>query len=66
LTAGALRAGRDFVGAAEIWAEAGARPYEARARIEHAQSRGVRPDPEIIEVLTKLGDIEYLEAHQLA
>jgi hypothetical protein len=60
-----LRAARDFSAAANIWAEAGARPYEARARIELAASQGVAPDPEMVAVLRKLGDIEYLEAHQL-
>jgi tetratricopeptide (TPR) repeat protein len=60
-----LRAARDFSAAANIWAEAGARPYVARARIELAASQGVAPDPEMVALLRKLGDIEYLEAHQL-
>src|SRR3981081_4315467 len=57
-----LRAARDFSAAANIWAEAGARPYVARARIELAASQGVAPDPEMVALLRKLGDIEYLEA----
>jgi class 3 adenylate cyclase len=65
LRAGVLRAGKHFAEAAQIWADSGAKPYEARARIELAESQGVRPDPEMVEVLRKLGDIEYLEAHQL-
>ena len=61
----ALRATGDFEGAARIWVVAGARPYEARARIELAESRGEPPDPVSVGVLQALGDVEYLEAHGL-
>jgi hypothetical protein len=61
----ALRAAGDFTGAQRIWAEVGAVPYDARARIERAQSQGEQPDPGAVSVLRAIGDIEYLEAHQL-
>ena len=60
-----LRAHGDFEGAAGILGEIGPRPYEARARIELAQSRGLKPDPDNIAVLRKLGDVDYLESHQI-
>ncbi|GAC1511852.1 MAG: hypothetical protein NVS1B3_15220 [Candidatus Dormibacteraceae bacterium] len=59
------RVNSDFEGAAEIFSTIGAIPLLARARIELAESRGVPPDPESVAVLQRLGDIEYLEAHQL-
>jgi len=65
LKAQVLRAGRDCAAAASIFAEVGAVPYEARTRIELDESRGMRPDPEAVKTLQRLGDIEYLEAHQL-
>jgi class 3 adenylate cyclase/tetratricopeptide (TPR) repeat protein len=58
-----LRAQGDFGAAARVFAQVGAKPYEARARIELARARRTEPDPGAVEVLTKLGDIEYLEAH---
>lgn len=66
LKAQVLRGRRNFASAAGIYAKAGAVPYEARARIELAQAQGTRPDPEAVEILRKLGDIEYLESHDLA
>lgn len=65
LKAQALRAGRDRAAAASIFAQLGAAPYAARTRIELDESRGMRPDPEAVKTLQRLGDIEYLEAHQL-
>jgi len=60
-----LRAQGDFEGAARIFADAGAKPYEARARIERAQSDGLEPDSGAVDLFRSLGDIEYLELHQL-
>ena len=60
-----LRAQREYAGAAEIFASAGAVPYEARARIELAQEAGLEPEERPVAVLRELGDIDYLEAHQL-
>ncbi len=60
-----LRAQGDFEVAARIFADAGARPYEARARIERALSDGLQPDSAAVDLLRSLGDIEYLESHQL-
>jgi class 3 adenylate cyclase len=65
LKAQVLRAKGDFAAAAEIFADAGATPYEARARIEGAQSDGLQPDSGAVDLLRSLGDIEYLELHQL-
>jgi class 3 adenylate cyclase/tetratricopeptide (TPR) repeat protein len=60
-----LRLQGDFERAAEIFGAIGATPYLARARIELAESRGIAPDPESVAVLQRLGDIEYLESHQI-
>jgi len=65
LKAQLMRLVGDFAGAAEIFNACGAIPYLARARVELAESRGDQPDPESVAVLQRLGDIEYLEAHQL-
>ncbi len=65
LQAQALRAGRDFAAAGSIFAEVGAEPNAARTRIELDESRGMRPDPEAVTTLRRLGDVEYLETHQL-
>ncbi len=61
-----MRLDGDFEGAAEIFSASGALPYLSRARIELAQSRGVAPDPESVALLQSLGDIEYLESHQVS
>ena len=60
-----LRARHQFELAAALWAGMGARPLEARARIELAASQGVEPPPESVRLLEQLGDIQYLEAHDL-
>jgi len=60
-----LRAQGELAVAARILADAGAKPYEARVRIEQAQSDGIQPDPAAVDLLQSLGDIEYLESHQL-
>jgi class 3 adenylate cyclase/tetratricopeptide (TPR) repeat protein len=60
-----LRAEGEFGAAAAVFARIGAKPYEARARIELARSRGTQADPQAVELLRKLGDVEYLETHQL-
>lgn len=65
LRAQLMRLAGDFEGAAEIFNASGAIPYLARARVELAESRGDQPDPESVEILKRLGDIEYLEAHHL-
>ncbi|GAC1470270.1 MAG: AAA family ATPase [Candidatus Dormibacteraceae bacterium] len=65
LTAQTMRLVGDFEGAAEIFNASGAIPYLARVRVELAESRGHQPDAESVAVLKGLGDIEYLEAHQL-
>jgi class 3 adenylate cyclase/tetratricopeptide (TPR) repeat protein len=65
LQAQLLRLDGDFEGAAEIFSAIGAIPYHARAQVELADSRGVPPDRESVAVLKSLGDIEYLEFHQL-
>jgi hypothetical protein len=59
------RAQGEFEAAATIFAQIGAKPYEARARIELAQAQGTQPDSNAVDVLRKLGDIEYLESHDL-
>ena len=66
LQAQRLRAQRDYASAAEIFASAGALPYEARARIELARKAGIAPETRPVAILRDLGDIEYLEAHQLS
>lgn len=60
-----LRAQSDYASAAKIFASAGAVPYEARARIEIALKAGIEPEESPVAILRDLGDIEYLEAHQL-
>lgn len=65
LQAQVLRAKGDFTGAAKIWASRRAAPYEARARIELAQSQGQQPDAEMVAVLGRVGDVEYLDSHHL-
>jgi hypothetical protein len=59
------RAQGDFAAAATIFAQIGAKPYEARARIELARAQGLQPDSNAVDVLRKMGDIEYLESHDL-
>jgi hypothetical protein len=41
------------------------KPYQARARIELARAQGLQPDSNAVDVLRKMGDIEYLESHDL-
>jgi class 3 adenylate cyclase/tetratricopeptide (TPR) repeat protein len=65
LTAQVRRAQGDFEVAATIFADAGAKPYEARARIEKALADGLQPDSGAVDSLRSLGDIEYLESRQL-
>ena len=65
LKAQLMRLDGDFEGAAEIFSAIGAIPYLARARIELAESRGLPHDRESVAVLKHLGDIEYLESHQV-
>jgi hypothetical protein len=66
LKAQLMRLSGDFENAAEIFSAFGSLPYASRARIELAESRGVAPDPESVALLQRLGDIEYLESHQVS
>jgi class 3 adenylate cyclase/tetratricopeptide (TPR) repeat protein len=65
LEAQARRAAGEFSRAIELWEACGAVPYAARARIELAHGSGQAPDPGDVATIRRLGDLEYLEIHNL-
>jgi hypothetical protein len=66
ITTQVLRARGDFAAAAEMSGAVGDQICEARAQIELATAEGRVPGARWIDVLTKAGDVEFLESHHAA